>query len=253
MKKIVIVGATSGLGLKVAEKIAAMGWLVGAAGRNEEALAELKSRFPDNVVTAQIDVTRAGSPKDLLKLIDEMDGMDVYFHVAGIGYENDGLDIKREVATVETNVVGFTRMIATAYRYFRETGRKGQIAAITSVAGTNGIGRMASYSSSKKFQQTYLRAINQLANIEGVDVKFTDIRPGWVRTPLLNPDKQYPMTMTAAEAVPKITRALLDRKRVAVIGWRWNLLVGLMRFIPNALWVKLPIELSTSSTPKDTK
>ena len=82
MKKIVIMGATSGIGLRVAERLAQMGWLVGAAGRKEEALADLKNRFPDNVITARIDVTRAGAPKELLKLIGEMEGMDVYFHIA---------------------------------------------------------------------------------------------------------------------------------------------------------------------------
>lgn len=240
-------GATSGIGLRVAERLAGMGWLVGAAGRNEQALANLKNRYPENVITAHIDVTRAGAPKDLLKLIGEMQGMDVYFHSAGIGYENSALNLRDELNTMETNVIGFTRMLVTAYRYFRDTGIKGQIAAITSVAGTNGIGRLASYSSSKRFQQTYMRALNQLATIDGADVRFTDIRPGWIRTPLLNPDEQYPMTMTLPYAIPKILRAIQRRKRVAVIDWRWNILVGLWRLIPNALWVKMPIQIATKT------
>ena len=148
---------------------------------------------------------------------------------------------------METNVVGFTRMMVTAYRYFRDTGTSGQIAAITSVAGTNGIGRLASYSSSKKFQQTYMRALNQLATIDGVNVRFTDIRPGWIRTPLLDPMEEYPMTMRLPYAVPKVLKALRSRKRVAVIDWRWNLLVGLWRLIPNALWVKMPVQVSTKT------
>lgn len=254
MNRIIIMGATSGLGLRVAERLAEMGWLVGAAGRKDDVLNDLKARYPDNVVTAHIDVTKSGAPKDLLKLISKMDGMDVYFHVAGIGYENSALNLHDELSTLETNVTGFVRMTATAYRYFRDTGSSGQIAAITSVAGTNGIGRLASYSSTKRFQQTYLRALNQLATIDGADVKFTDIRPGWVRTPLLNPHEEYPMTMRMPYAVPKILKALLRRKRVAVIDWRWNLLVGLWRLIPESLWVKIPVPVSTSSaSPKDKK
>lgn len=238
-------GATSGIGLRVAEKLAQMGWLVGACGRNEEALADLRNRFPDNVKTAHIDITRAGAPKELLKLIGEMEGMDVYFHISGVGYENTALNLRDELSTMETNVVGFTRMMVTAYRYFRDTGMPGQIAAITSVAGTNGIGRLASYSSTKRFQQTYMRALNQLATIDSLDIRFTDIRPGWIRTPLLDPSEQYPLTMRLPYAVPRIMNALLRRKRVSVIDWRWNILVGLWRLIPNSLWVKMPIPVST--------
>lgn len=238
-------GATSGIGLCVAEKLAQKGWMVGAAGRNQAALDDIKSKYPENIVTARIDITRAGAPKELLKLIEEMDGIDTYFHVAGVGYENESLDLRQELATMQTNVVGFCRMMVTVYRYFRETGRRGQIAAITSVAGTNGIGQLASYSSSKRFQQTYMRALNQLATIEGVDVRFTDIRPGWIRTPLLNPDRKYPMTMTVPYAVARITRSLLSECRVAVIDWRWNILVGLWRLVPNCLWVKIPVQISS--------
>ncbi len=246
-------GATSGLGRRVAERLARKGWLVGAAGRNKEALEELKKEYPDNIFTAVIDVTKPGSCRGLSMLINHLGGMDIYFHVSGIGYENFSLELDQELATLETNVVGFARMTATAYRYFRDSGRKGQIAAITSVAGTNGIGRLASYSSSKRFQQTYLRALNQLATIDGAHVAFTDIRPGWVRTPLLNPSENYPMTMEMPYAVPRIMKALLTRRRVAVIDWRWNILVGLWRLIPNCLWVKIPLPISTPASTGQTK
>ena len=46
MRKIVIIGATSGIGLRVAEDFARMGWAVGAAGRNTEALKALEESFP---------------------------------------------------------------------------------------------------------------------------------------------------------------------------------------------------------------
>lgn len=246
MKKIVIMGATSGIGLKVAERMAEKGWLVGACGRKVEALEELKARYPQNVMTARIDITDEQASDELLALVDAMDGMDVYFHVSGIGYENPALDPLKELDTFNTNVIGFARMVITAFRYFRDNECKGRIGAITSVAGTNGIANLAAYSSSKRFQQTYLRALNQLANNKGYDISFCDIRPGWIRTPLLDPEEKYPMTMTLPYAVPRIIKPLLSGKRVAVVDWRWNILVGLWRLIPNALWVKLNIPTSTA-------
>lgn len=238
-------GATSGIGRMLAEKLAGEGWLVGAAGRNKSALEELQKTYPDNVITERIDVTVANAPVSMLNLIKKMDGMDVYFHVSGIMYENSALNISEEVKTLETNVVGYARMISTAFRYFRETKRPGRIAAVTSVAGTKGIGRLASYSSSKRFQQTYLTALNQLANIEGLDIKFTDIRPGWINTSLVDPSRQYPMMMELPYAAARIFKALMSGRRIKVVDWRWAVLTSLWRLIPDSLWVKMPVEISS--------
>ena len=58
---------------------------------------------------------------------------------------------------METNAVGFTRMIGTAYRYFAERG-KGHIAAITSIAGTKGLGPAPALYRYESTLTTYLRA-----------------------------------------------------------------------------------------------
>jgi len=245
MKKVIIMGATSGIGLSVAGKLASEGMRIGIAGRNVEVMRDLQQKYPGQIVYSCIDVTSEDAPEHLHDLIRRLGGMDVYFHVAGIGYGNDDLDLDKEIATMQTNVVGFTRMVDTAFRYFRdERAGFGQIGAVTSVAGTNGLGRLASYSASKRFQQTYLRALNQLSNIQGLHIKFSDIRPGWVRTPLLDDDSTYPMLMQPGYAVPRIVRALRRRSRVTVVDWRWNILVGLWRLIPNALWVRLPVPVA---------
>lgn len=245
MKRIVIVGATSGIGLMVAERLAMKGERIGIAGRKDDVMRALQRKYPGQVVWSHIDVTAEEAPAHLHDLIRRLGGMDTYFHVAGIGYENPDLRTDKETRTLLTNVVGFAHMVDTAYRYFRdECHGRGCIAAITSVAGTNGIGRLASYSASKKFQQTYLRALNQLSNIQKLHIRFTDIRPGWVKTPLLEDDRKYPMCMTLDTAVPKVMDALRRKPRVSVVDWRWNILVGLWRLIPNALWVKLPISVS---------
>lgn len=245
MKKILIMGATSGIGLHAAIAFAEKGYMVGAAGRRTGQLALLRNRFPDNVVTRRIDVNDPDAPMQLHDLVEEMEGMDIYFHVAGIGFENAALHELEETEVVETNAVGFTRMVCAAFRWFRDHNEgRGHIAAITSVAGTNGIGAISAYSATKAFGQYYLRALEQIAHMRRMPLRFTDIRPGWVRTPLLAADETYPMCMTLDYAVPRIVRAIEHRRRVAVIDWRWNLVVGLMRLLPNSLWVRLPITVS---------
>lgn len=239
-----IMGASSGIGYAVAEALASRGVKVGLAARHTAPLEGLKDKYPDFVEYMQIDVTTPEATERMLTLASMMGGMDIYFHVAGIGYENPYLDPEREVEIVNTNAGGFARCISAAYRYFRDNKKGGQIAAITSVAGTKGIGRLSAYSSTKKFGQWYLDAIEQLSNSEETGVSFTDIRPGWVRTPLVDPDRKYPMEMTVEEVLLPIIKAIVRKERVAVIDWRWNLLVGAWRSIPNRLWTKMDVKIS---------
>lgn len=242
-------GASSGIGLHVAEALASRGVRIGIAARHTAPMEELQKKYPEYVEYASIDVTHKDAPAKLLKLIEATGGMDIYFHVAGIGYENLTLDPEREVEIIKTNAGGFARMVCAAYRYFRDNHIKGQIAGITSVAGTNGIGKLSAYSSSKKCAQTYLVAIEQLAHAEGADITLTDIRPGWINTPLLTPGVKYPMEMSLEYAVPLIIKAIVRKKRVAYIDWRWALYASLWKQVPDRLWVMMNPTISTPDAP----
>lgn len=248
--RIVIMGATSGQGLRATVILALAGWKIGVAGRNEKVLKRLKQKWPDQIEYEKIDVTKDDAPDGLHKLIQKLGGMDIYFHVAGIQYINPELMLSQEIETLNTEVLGFARMTVTAYHYFKATGRKGQIAAITSVGGTRGTGAIASYSSGKKFGQTYLEALEQLAHIQKLDIAFTDIRPGWIRTPLELAELNYPMNMTMKYAVPKILEAIMKKKRVAVIDWRWRLLYYFWRVIPGSIWTRMTPPICSYATHK---
>lgn len=236
-------GASSGIGLALAHALASRRVRIGVAARHTDSLRELQQLYPAYVEFMDIDITRPEAVDRLHLLIERTGGMDYYVHVAGIGYENPELYPEREVEILNTNVCGFSRMISAAYKWFRDHGVRGHISALTSVAGTNGIGRLSAYSASKKFDQTYLVALEQLSHIEKAGVTFTDIRPGWVRTPLLVEGLKYPMEMSVDHVLPHIIRAIVRKERVCVIDNRWNLLVGAWRLIPNSLWTLLPIPI----------
>ena len=240
MKRAVIVGATSGLGLEVARLLLERGWSIGVAGRRVEALEQLRAVSPDRVRIRAIDVTQSDAPDRLHALIDDLGGMDLYFHSSGIGRQNSDLDPSIELSTVRTNGEGFVRMVTAAYRYFRTQGH-GHIAAITSVAGTRGMGAAAAYSATKRFQRTYLDALAQLAHREGLRLRITDIRPGFVRTALLNPEVRYPMLMEPAPVARRIVDAVERRRRVATIDRRYRALVLLWRLIPQCVWERMKI------------
>ncbi len=234
-------GASSGIGYAVAEALASRGIRTGVAARRTERLEEMKRKYPEMVEVAAIDINRPEAVGQLHELIHRLGGMDIYFHVAGIGYDNPGLRPEREVQIVNTDATSFARMLSAAYGYFRDNKNKvkGQIAAITSVAGTNGIGQLAAYSASKKFDQTYMVALEQLARQEGADICFTDIRPGWTTTPLLKEGVRYPLEMPLDKVTVDVIRAIVRRKRVAIIDWRWNILVRLWQLLPDCLWTRI--------------
>lgn len=245
MKRIVIIGASSGIGRKVASDFAKGGWKVAIASRREDKLKELASQYPESMVYKPIDITADNAPEQFYDLIHENGGMDVLLLASGVGFANPDLEPGKDNSILEVNVKGFTRIINAAYIYFKNTANlhKGRIAAITSIAGTKGLGLAPTYSASKRYQQNYLQAIDQLAHIQHVNVGITDIRPGFIRTDLLDPDKSYPLTMAVDYAAPLIERAILRGSRVATIDLRWNLIDKLWRMIPDCLWPHLQITI----------
>ena len=241
MKKIIRVGASSGIGKQVALNYLADGWRVGVAARREEPLKDLKLQFPDKVEYEVIDINADDAHQSLYKLIEKLGGMDVYFHCSGVGHQNIKIDIQVEVDTVRTNAMGFTRMVDAAYNYFKDNNKKGQIAVVSSIAGTKGLGVSPSYSATKRYNYIYIDCMEQLARMQKVDVSFTDIRPGFVTTALLDDGQKYPMQMTVEYASRKIVQAVNKRKRIAIIDWKYSILVSFWKLIPHWIWVRLPI------------
>lgn len=246
MKKIVIIGASSGIGYQAAADFARAGWRVGVAARRLEPMQALRQQYPENIEVSQIDVTAPDAPRLFGDLIEALGGMDTLLFCSGTGFSDPELDDSRITSTLEVNVVGFARIVAEAYKYFRATANveQGQIAVITSVAATKGLGIAATYSASKRFQVQFINALEQLAYTQQVNVAFTDIRPGFVRTPLLRDDRNYPMIMDVTTAARLVERAVVDRKRVAVIDYRWRFVNALWRMIPQRLWRHIDIKFS---------
>ncbi len=243
MKRAIIIGASSGIGHRLAIDLAEAGWQVGVAARRAEPLRTLVDSHTGVTSMAVIDVTAPDAATRLLDLIASHGGMDLLVMSAGTGWVNPALNQSRDQATIAVNCAGFARVIDAAYAYFRDTAPStpGQIAVITSMAGTKGLGVAASYSASKRFQWAYIDALDQLARQERVNVVFTDIRPGFVDTPLLSTTNGFPMTMAVTETSRLIVAAITRRRRRRVIDSRWRVVNALWRLIPQWLWCRLTI------------
>lgn len=241
-KNAIIVGATSGIGLEVARLLAQKGWTLAIAGRREELLKKISEEIPQVKCYKAIDITSPEADEQLNELIEEMGGMTLYFHSSGIGYQNMVLDTQKELSTTETNVVGFTRMMDFVFHYFEQHPEiNGQIAAISSIAGTKGLGAAPAYSSTKRFQNHYLECLTQLAKMKKMKLSITDIRPGFVATDLIK-GGYYPLQLNAVDVAKEIVYAIEKKKNIRIIDWKYRILVFFWKLIPRWLWVRLSIK-----------
>lgn len=245
MKKAVVMGASSGIGMEVAKLLLADGWMIGVAARRTDLLEQLKDTASERVVMETIDVNADGAEDMLLSLIVTLGGMDLFFYAPGIGWQNPTLEPDKENNTVTTNALGFTRMVGTAFRYMATHGG-GHIAAVTSIAGTKGLGPAPAYSATKAFQNTYLQALEQQANARKLNIRFTDLRPGFVDTALLGDGNRYPMLLRKEDVAYEMVEAIRHHKHIWVIDWRWRILTALWRRIPRWVWRRLDLNTKSS-------
>lgn len=229
-KKAIVIGASSGIGHEVAKQLISQGWTVGVAARRVELLQAIGA-----AAVERIDVTTEEASEALQRLIEKLGGMDLFFYASGIGKQNRELKEDIELATIQTNAVGFTRMIGEAYRYFANHGG-GHIAAITSIAGTKGLGPAPSYSATKAMQNVYLQALEQQARSRRLNIRITDIRPGFVDTALLSGDFHYPMKLQPVDVAKEIIYAINHQKHVRIIDWKYRVLTTFWQMIPRWLW-----------------
>ncbi|MDD6151414.1 MAG: SDR family NAD(P)-dependent oxidoreductase [Bacteroidales bacterium] len=244
MKKAIIIGATSGLGREVASRLVAEGWTVGITGRRKEALESFRSEQPSGKVYISVmDVTREDSVDALDTLIGQIGSPDLFFYVSGVGYQNPELDLDKEIRTVRTNCEGMVRMVDHFMNYIRkhrlDYAQKAHIAVITSVAGAVPLGIAPAYSATKRMQSSYLSALAQLSRMEDIPVCFTDIRPGFVATDILNAKKRYPLIMTKEKAADQIMKALKRRRRAYTFDWHFRFVTFICKFIPRCIWERV--------------
>jgi len=240
--RVMVVGASSGMGKLVASELIGRGHRVIVAARRVDRLAPLCQLAPERVTATQLDVTAADAADRIRQLIADMGGIDLYVHAAGVGWRNPQLNGDTELTTVQTNAMGFVRVIDAVFTHMADHGG-GHIACITSIAGTKGLGAAPAYSATKALQTTYLQALQQLANARHLGIRITDVRPGFVDTDLLADGHHYPLLISPHRAAQLIVRHIDRRTHVATITTPWRIITALWRLVPQALWWHLPIGL----------
>ena len=202
MKKIIIVGATSGIGRGLAEQYAREDCLIGITGRRENLLKEICAQDKDKLFYQVCDITHTETPLlSLETLVQEMGGMDMLIICAGTGELNPQLSYQLE-------------------------------------GGTRGSGVAPAYNASKAYQINYMEGLRQKAAKLPFAVYTTDIRPGFIDTAMAKGEGLFWVT-PVDKAVKQIKKAISDRKKVAFISKRWKYVAWLFKLIPSALYCKM--------------
>jgi short-subunit dehydrogenase len=243
MKKVIIIGATSGIGRELVKLYAASGALVGATGRREDLLYTLQLEYPNNILTECFDVTSQQNIAHLELLITKMNGVDLLVYNAGYGETSDMLDWEIDKKTVNTNVNGFLTLVNYMFNYFEHQGY-GHIAATSSIASIRGSSRAPAYSASKAFMSNYMEGLYIKAkkrNVSGNAEKkivITDIQPGFVRTKMAKGYGQF-WVAPVKKAASQIFTALEHKKWRVYITHRWWLIAKLMKWMPDFIYNRI--------------
>ena len=238
MKKVIIIGASSGIGKGLAKLLAKNDYKVVITGRKTELLDELKKTKPNSFLIKTFDATDTNSSIEKLEeLALELGGLDLLVLSSGTGVLNETLDFEIEKKVIDLNVTGFTNIIDWAFNYF-EKQKFGHIAAVTSAAGLRGSRQAPSYNATKSYQINYLEGLRQKATKSKKPIFVTDIRPGLVDTNMAKVEGLF-WVMPVEKVARQIFKAIKNKSKVVYVTKRWGFIGRLLKVLPRFIYDKM--------------
>ena len=250
--RIIITGASSGLGMALARAYARKyrpNAVLGLCGRNQQALdalaAELASDYQSVSQCFVVDVKSASAMQAMAEAFMAAHGCP-HIVIGNAGVSRGTLtehqeDIAAFKAVFETNVMGLVHTFQpfiVPMTNARQQGSQAQLVGVASVAGIRGLPGSGAYSASKAAAITYLESLR--IEMQRHDIRVTTLAPGYIRTPMTDINT-YPMPflMDADVFAHKALRAISDQRRFVIIPWQMGVVARLMRLLPAGVWDKI--------------
>ena len=238
--KVIIIGATSGMGKRIAELYAEKGWRVGISGRRQDLLDELKNKYPTQVESECFDITKNENIENLQSLIHKIGGSDLLIISAGGGDTSDDLSWELDKWMVDINVNAFVQIANWVFNYFINQGY-GHMAVISSIAAYRGNSQAPAYSASKAFQSIYFEGLAlkaRRARNSEKNITVTCIEPGFVDTKMAKSKKLF-WVVPVDKAARQIIRGIERKKRKVYISRRWRIVAWIMKWIPYGIYKRI--------------
>jgi short-subunit dehydrogenase len=238
MKKIVIIGASAGIGKALAELYIKKGYEIAITGRRTALLDEIKQANPEaKIHVYSMDVANIdASLKTLEQIFADMGKTDVVIMNAGVGVPK--ADLAAQLYTVDINARGFMAIADASYKYFKQEG-KGQFVGVSSIASLIGGVHAPEYNASKAFISNYMQGLRLRSIKWKHGVNIIDIRPGFVDTDMTKSNKNMFWVATPEKAAKQIYNAIVGNKKVAYITRRYWFLVQLLKVLPESILAKM--------------
>ena len=235
MKKIIIIGASSGIGRALACHYHREGYNVGVTARRVQRLKELASSLGEPRMTYRfMDVADLENSAAVFKeLVQSMGGCDIVIYNAGVDSGGGNWNAASDLKTISINSLGVVAIAHASIEHFRASGG-GHFVCISSIAGLRGNGRSPAYSASKAMVSNYLAGIRQ--RLLGSSIAVTDIRPGYVMTEMIKDRSKAFWAATPEKAASQIASAIQKKKKMAYVTHRWGIIAFLIPMIPQCLY-----------------
>lgn len=234
----IVVGASSGIGAALAQRLSREGYRVGLAARRGDLLETVRAGLPNPAFTKVIDIAHPEPAMAALReLANDVGDVELYVVSSGVGYINPTLEWSQEKCTIEVNVLGFSAMVNAAMHALEARG-SGHLVGISSIAALRGGRAAPAYNASKAFVSNYLEGIRQRCHSKRLPIAVTDIQPGFVDTAMAKSPQLF-WVASPEQAAEQIFAAIRGRKRHAYVTRRWRLMAWLLRGLPAAWYQRM--------------
>ena len=249
-----ITGASTGLGKGLALRLARDGHSVGLAARREGLLEEVAGEIRAAGGAAGVypcDVADARQVTDAIRKCEaELGPIDLLLANAGVSVNTrvEAFDAAAVERVIRVNLLGAVYATETVLPGMLERGR-GQIVAVSSIAGFNGLPMSAAYSASKGAMTNFFESLRIDLRGSGVDV--TVITPGFVKTPMTALNRHpMPFLMDLDPAVELMVQAIYRRKKSLAFPWQLASVAWCARFLPRPAYDWLVSRVERGKAPE---
>ncbi len=250
MKSVFITGGTTGIGAELAKYYVQQGWKVGVCGRDKLKFDESFAYLKDQVSFYLVDVSNRDEVKKAIKDFSTSIGLDLLIANAGIGYKFKTKipDFEYSYKMVHINLLGVMYAFEAALDVMVPRS-KGQLVAVASIAGYNGLPGVSAYSATKAAVQKYCESLH--LDLRQFNINVTTINPGFVDTPLTkNNHHPMPFIIDAPKAAKLIGRAIEKKKMTYHFPFMFAGLVRIMGILPRT-WYRFFFSLKSFNYSKD--